>query len=112
ADHRRMEVEVQLPTRQITDAEAVLCTLRDEDERSGGTRELAALQVHHVLAFENVERLGAVVMDVEGWTESRWLFGLEHGDHTTCFGSGCLDGHLEGAEIDDPAFTRAERERS
>jgi peroxiredoxin Q/BCP len=62
ADHRGWKVEVQLPTRDDANTEALTRTLRNEDERSGGTDDLAILEVHDVFAREHVERLRAVAL--------------------------------------------------
>jgi hypothetical protein len=65
-DHRGREVEVQLAAWRVSCTEAVTRASRNEDERAGWTDHLALVEVHHVFAFDHVERLGAIVMHVHG----------------------------------------------
>src|SRR6266852_5953023 len=69
-DHRGGEVQVEFPARDIPDPEPVPNVLWDEDERPGRTPELAVLQVHDVLALEDIERLRRVVMYVHRWSKA------------------------------------------
>src|SRR5919106_577405 len=95
ADHGSREVEVQLAARDRAHLEAVAYATWDEDERSSGTRDLAILQEHHVLAVENVERLVGVVVEVHGRSEIGGLLGLENGNNAARLFSRRLHGHGE-----------------
>src|SRR5947209_12380421 len=64
-DHRRREVEVELPTRRLADPETVAHSGRNEDEGAGRAHLLPIVQEHEVLALEHMERLGSVVVDVQ-----------------------------------------------
>src|SRR4029078_11963683 len=108
SDHRGGEIEVQLAACNISDSETMSHTLRNEDERSRRTDELAILQGHDVLTLEHVERLRAAVVDVDRRSESRRLLVLDHRYDTTRVFFACLHGHADVAQGDDPPFTRAQ----
>src|SRR5437879_856949 len=112
SDHRAGEIQVEFPARDIADPESVPDALWDEDERPGRTRELAVLQIHDVLALEDIERLGRVVMYVYRWSKAGRFLRLQHGYGTTCLVSVRLERHTELAQVDEPPFARADYERS
>lgn len=64
-DNRRRQVQVELPALHSSDAEAVLDTGWDVDEGPGRTDALDVADEDDVLALQDVERLGRVVMDVQ-----------------------------------------------
>jgi hypothetical protein len=106
-NHRRREVEVQLPTGNIPDTKPMSSTLRNEDERAGGAHELAVLEIHEVLAVEHVERLCTVMVHVDRGAEAGWLFGLQHGDDARCLGRARFHRDTEIAQVDQPPLARA-----
>jgi hypothetical protein len=83
----------------------------NEDERPGRTGELAVLEVHDVLALDDVESFRRVAMYVDRWAKSGRLLRLQHGYHTSCLAGVRLDRHLEIAQVDEPSFARADHER-
>src|SRR5512133_1256819 len=108
ADHRGWKVEGQLPTRDVAHTEAVTRTLRNEDERSGGTDDLAILQVHDVFAREHVERLSPVVVNMHRRSEPGRFSVFQYRHDTARFVRARLHGHLKVAQVDDPPFTRGQ----
>jgi AhpC/TSA family len=101
ADHRSGNVDVELAARQVAGSERVARSLRDEEERPRPAEHLVALDVHEVLALEDIERLGAVVVHVHRRTESGRLGRLEHRHDAAALAVVRLDRHGEPvAEVD------------
>src|SRR5437762_9685585 len=71
---------------------------------------LLALDEDPVLALEDGERLGAVVVDVQWRPEVRWLGRLQQRECPASISALGLDNHLEVAKVDRPALARAEHD--
>src|SRR5690349_4792988 len=76
-DHRSRRVQVELPARHAAHSEAMPEAGRDEDERPNRAENLALVEEDPVLARQNVERLGGIVMDMHRWAEAGRLRRLE-----------------------------------
>ena len=111
SDHRRRKVEVQFTARNVANTEPVPGTLRNEDERPRRADNLSVLQRHDVLASQDVERLGTIVMDVNRGPEVRRFVGLEDGHDSFSLADTCLHGHAEVAQVNEPTLTWSEHVR-
>jgi hypothetical protein len=84
---------------------------RDVDERARWTQLLMVVHEHLVLAFEYVERLGSVVVDMHGWSEARWLtLGPQQRERLVGLRASGEDHGLERARVQQPACVRPDDE--
>src|SRR5919201_1157745 len=97
--HRCRKVEVDFATADVAGPKRVRHSLWDIDEPTWSAGNFALAQHHHVLTFQDVERLRRVPVNVQRGPEPRWFFGLEHRKTT---------GSLIGARLDDDAETVAD----
>src|SRR5204862_3468848 len=78
---------------------------RNEDEGASRAHFLSIVQEHDVFAFEHVERLGSVVVDVKRRPEMRRLVRFEEREDSVRLVGVRLDGHREDTEVDRSSFT-------
>src|SRR4029077_21078702 len=100
AHHGGRRIEIELSTRPVADPEPVGYPYRDEDERSRRGGHFSTVYENCVLALEDVEGFGGVVVDVKSRAEARWLVGFQEREGPTCLVASGLDRHLKPAQID------------
>lgn len=80
-------------------------------ERTRGASDLTTVDEDDILAFQDVEGLGRIAVDVHWRAEIRRLRRLEERERAVGSIGRRLRGHQEAAKVDRPTFAGLEHER-